>query len=395
MPWFDGQPLLGQLEDVHIASDRNLVDNRFPVQYVIRPQSAEYRDYRGFAGSVVGGIFKQGDEVMVLPSRKTSTIAAIDTPDGAVDQAFPPMAVTMLLDDELDISRGDMICRPTNQPSASHRFEAMICWFDETSSLRTGRPYQLKHTTRWIARRGRDAALPARRRHAAPRPRRRDARGQRHRPGLDPHHLAALLRRVPAQPRPPAASSSSTPRTNLTVAAGMIIGAGGEPRRHRRSVVAENIAFHPSSLSREERREALGTNGATIWMTGLSGSGKSTIAAALEHTLVAARPPRLHARRRQPPPRPQRRPRLQRGGPHRERAPGRRGGEAAGRRRAWSRSSRWSAPSAAARDQVRAALHEAAGIPFFEVFVDTPLEECERRDPKGLYAKARAGRSRT
>ena len=89
MPWFDGQPLLGHLEDVHIASDRNLVDNRFPVQYVIRPQSAEHRDYRGYAGSVVGGIFKQGDEVMVLPSRKTSKIAAIDTPDGAGRPGLP------------------------------------------------------------------------------------------------------------------------------------------------------------------------------------------------------------------------------------------------------------------------------------------------------------------
>src|SRR6202012_1463475 len=104
MPWFEGQPLLGQLEDVHIASDRNLVDNRFPVQYVIRPQSQENRDYRGFAGSVVGGIFKEGDEVMVLPSRKASKIAAIDTPDGEVATAFPPMAVPVRLEDGGDIS---------------------------------------------------------------------------------------------------------------------------------------------------------------------------------------------------------------------------------------------------------------------------------------------------
>ncbi len=219
MPWFDGQPLLGQLEDVHIASDRNLVDNRFPVQYVIRPQSAEHRDYRGFAGSVVGGIFKQGDEVMVLPSRKTSTIAQIDTPDGAVDQAFPPMAVTMLLDDELDISRGDMICRPTNQPSASNRFEAMICWFDETSSLRTGVPYQLKHTTSWIAAEVETLRYELNVDTLHRDLERGDARGQRHRPGLDPHHLAALLRRVPAQPdhrqlhprRPRAPTSPSPP----------------------------------------------------------------------------------------------------------------------------------------------------------------------------------------
>src|ERR1700742_4861596 len=120
MPWFEGQPLLGHLEDVHIASDRNLVDNRSPVQYLIHPQSAEYRDYRGFAGSVAGGIFAKGDEVMVMPSRKSSKIAAIDTPDGEVATAFPPMAVTLRLADDVDVSRGDMICRPTNQPTAGH-----------------------------------------------------------------------------------------------------------------------------------------------------------------------------------------------------------------------------------------------------------------------------------
>ena len=201
MPWFDGQPLLGQLEDVHIASDRNLVDNRFPVQYVIRPQSAEHRDYRGFAGSVVGGIFKQGDEVMVLPSRKTSTISEIDTPNGVVAQSFPPMAVTLLLEDELDISRGDMICRPSNQPTASNRFEAMVCWFDETSSLRTGRPVPAQaHDPLGQPPRSRTLRY-----HLNVDTLHRDleaehARGQRHRPGLDPHHLAALLRRVPAEP---------------------------------------------------------------------------------------------------------------------------------------------------------------------------------------------------
>ena len=157
MPWFDGQPLLRHLEDVHIASDRNLVDNRFPVQYVIRPQSAEHHDYRGYAGSVVGGIFKPGDEVMVLPSRQDLD----DRRDRHArrrrsTQAFPPMAVTMRLDDELDISRGDMICRPTNQPTrqpaTSTRWSAGST---RPRSLRTGATYQLKHTTRWIARRGR------------------------------------------------------------------------------------------------------------------------------------------------------------------------------------------------------------------------------------------------
>jgi bifunctional enzyme CysN/CysC len=119
MPWYDGPSLLHHLEHVHIASDRNLVDVRFPVQYVIRPQSRRHVDYRAYAGQVAGGILKPGDEVMVLPSGFTSRIAAISTADGPIDEAFPPMSVTVRLDDELDISRGDMICRPHNQPTVA------------------------------------------------------------------------------------------------------------------------------------------------------------------------------------------------------------------------------------------------------------------------------------
>jgi bifunctional enzyme CysN/CysC len=389
MPWFDGQPLLGQLEDVHIASDRNLVDNRFPVQTVIRPQTAEHRDYRGFAGSVVGGIFKQGDEVMVLPSRKTSTISQIDTPDGAVDQAFPPMAVTMLLEDELDISRGDMICRPSNQPSASNRFEAMICWFDETSTLRTGAPYQLKHTTRWIA-----AEVETLRYELDVDTLHRDLGAETLEVNdigrVTIHTTSPLFLDEYRLNRTTGSFILVDPATNLTVAAGMIIGAGGEPAVvATESVVAENITFHPSSLSREARREALGTSGATIWMTGLSGSGKSTIAAALEHTLVSGGRNAymldgdnlrhgLNA---------------DLGFSEEDRAENvRRVGEVA---KLLAESgviaiASLVSPFKDARDKVRAA-HEAAGIPFYEVFVDTPLEECERRDPKGLYAKAREG----
>ena len=117
MPWYDGTSLLHHLEDVHIASDRNLIDVRFPVQYVIRPQSAAYPDYRGYAGQVAGGVLKPGDEVIVLPSGLQSTIAGIDTADGPVDEAYPPMSVTVRLTDDIDVSRGDMICRPA-QPAA-------------------------------------------------------------------------------------------------------------------------------------------------------------------------------------------------------------------------------------------------------------------------------------
>jgi bifunctional enzyme CysN/CysC len=147
-PWYEGPSLLHHLEHVHIASDRNLVDVRFPVQYVIRPQSTVVTDYRGYAGQVASGVLKPGDDVMVLPSGLTTTISAIDTADGPVDEAFPPMSVTVRLTDEIDISRGDMICRPHNAPAAAQDIEAMICWMDETAPLRVGAKYAIKHTTR-------------------------------------------------------------------------------------------------------------------------------------------------------------------------------------------------------------------------------------------------------
>jgi bifunctional enzyme CysN/CysC len=147
-PWYEGPSLLHHLEHVHIASDRNLVDVRFPVQYVIRPQSTTVTDYRGYAGQVASGVLKPGDEIMVLPSGLTSTIAGIDTADGPVEEAFPPMSVTVRLSDEIDISRGDLICRPNNAPTTAQDIEAMICWMDETTPLRPASRYAIKHTTR-------------------------------------------------------------------------------------------------------------------------------------------------------------------------------------------------------------------------------------------------------
>jgi len=148
MPWYDGPSLLHHLEHVHIASDRNLVDVRFPVQYVVRPQSTDYPDYRGYAGQVASGVLKPGDEVMVLPSGFTSRITAIDSPTGPVDEAFPPMSVTLRLADEIDIARGDLICRPNNAPAVAQDIEALVCWMDETRPMRVGGKYAIKHTTR-------------------------------------------------------------------------------------------------------------------------------------------------------------------------------------------------------------------------------------------------------
>ncbi len=149
MKWYEGLPLLRFLEEVHIASDRNLIDSRFAVQYVIRPMSSGGLDYRGYAGTVAGGVLKPGDEVVVLPSGFASTITAIDGPEGPVDEAFAPMAVTVRLADDIDISRGDMICRPKNQPSVGQDIDAMICWMSETGGLQAGQKLAIKHTTRW------------------------------------------------------------------------------------------------------------------------------------------------------------------------------------------------------------------------------------------------------
>ncbi|MEU6410251.1 sulfate adenylyltransferase subunit CysN [Microbispora sp. NPDC046933] len=151
MPWYEGSSLLHHLENVHIASDRNLVDVRFPVQYVIRPHSAtsqELHDYRGYAGQVAGGVLKPGDEVLHLPSGLTTTITGIDTFDGPVEEAFAPMSVTLRLGDDIDISRGDMICRPNNQPQAAQEIDAMICWMADGLKLQPRSKLIIKHTTR-------------------------------------------------------------------------------------------------------------------------------------------------------------------------------------------------------------------------------------------------------
>ena len=145
MGWYEGPSLLHHLEEVFIASDRNLIDPRFPVQYVLRPRAT---DYRGYAGTVAGGVFAPGDEVMVLPSGFTSTVASIDTADGAVEQAFAPMSVAITLADDLDVGRGDMICRPGNQPHRSSDLDAMICWFDDNAVLTERSMWVIKHTTR-------------------------------------------------------------------------------------------------------------------------------------------------------------------------------------------------------------------------------------------------------
>ena len=146
MQWYQGSTLLNLLETMHISSDHNHIDCRMPVQYVIRPHSDEFHDYRGYAGRIAGGVFKPGDNVVVLPSGFQSKIKSIDTFDGKVAEAFAPMSVSITLEDDIDVSRGDMIARPNNQPTVSQEVDLMLCWLDN-SPLNTRSKYILRHTS--------------------------------------------------------------------------------------------------------------------------------------------------------------------------------------------------------------------------------------------------------
>ncbi len=148
LSWFEGPTLLHHLENVYTASDDNRIDVRFPVQYVIRPRTTEHHDYRGYAGTVAGGVLRVGDEIVVLPSGLTSTITGIDSADGPITEAVPGAAITILLADDLSVTRGDMICRPHNRPRVVQDHEAMLCWLDSNAQLQTNKLYTLKHTTR-------------------------------------------------------------------------------------------------------------------------------------------------------------------------------------------------------------------------------------------------------
>ena len=146
MDWYQGAPMLHTLETMHISSDINKVDARFPVQTVLRPQNESHRDYRGYAGRIGSGVFRPGDEITVMPSGFTSTIKSIDTFDKTLEEAFAPMSVSITLEDDIDISRGDMIVRSNNKPEASQDIEVMLCWLNN-SPAKPRAKYTIKHTS--------------------------------------------------------------------------------------------------------------------------------------------------------------------------------------------------------------------------------------------------------
>jgi len=395
MPWYEGPPLLYHLEHVHIASDRNLIDCRLPVQYVIRPRDERARDFRGYAGQVAGGILRVGDEVAVLPSGEHSRVYAIDGPDGPIDEAFPPMSVTVRLEDELGISRGDLICRPHNQPAAGRDLEATVCWMSPRP-VRRGDRFALKHTTRTV----RAQVDDIRYRIDVTSLHRDEAAGEL---TLNDIGRVALTTSAPLlfdeyrRNRTTGSFILIDEATNDTVGAGMITGThGGEPAtRHAEPPAparSDNVTWHRGALTRGRRWAALGAHGATVWFTGLPSSGKSTIAVALEERLVVDGIAAY----------------LLDGDNLRHGISGDLGFGAQARAENVRRAAEVArlladagqlalvsliSPYAADRALARA-RHHATGLDFLEVFVDTPLEECERRDPKGLYAKARRGEIR-
>jgi bifunctional enzyme CysN/CysC len=387
MPWYDGPPLLYHLEHVHIASDRNLIDPRFPVQWVIRPgvagrgsdgADAELHDYRGYAGQVAGGVFRPGEEVLVLPSGARTRVAGVDTHDGEVEEAFAPMSVTLRLEDDLDVSRGDMICRPQNRPLLERDLDAMVCWMSETP-MREGARYLVKHTTRTTR-----AVISDVLHRIDVDTLHRDESADT----LELNDIARLTLRtaVPLAFDPYRRNRTTgsfvviDEATNDTVAAGMLLGPAAKKGE---------VTWHEGELTRERRWSALGQKGTTLWFTGLPASGKSTIAAALEARLVEAGIPayRLdgdnlrHGLNENLGFSPEDRAENVRRTAHAARLLADAGVVAL---------VSLVSPYAADREAARG-VHAEQQIDFLEVFVDTPLSECERRDPKGLYARARRG----
>jgi bifunctional enzyme CysN/CysC len=279
MPWYGGGTLMNLLENVHIASDRNLIDLRFPVQYVNRPDL----NFRGFCGTLASGRVRKGEEIMSLPSRNTSRVKSIVTFDGELEEAFAPMAVTLTLEDEIDVSRGDMLVRPDNVPHMADSFDATVVWMSE-EPLVPGKQYLIKHASKVVA----GSVSTLRYQIDVNTLHRQDA------PTLELNEFG----RCQLQLNQPIAFDSyrGNPGTgsfividrisNVTVAAGMILErTPGGKQEHWDDQVRETLHAERSNVTPEERQARFGQKPATILLTGLAGAGKSTLAYALERRL--------------------------------------------------------------------------------------------------------------
>jgi len=384
MPWYNGGTLLNHLETVHIGSDRNFQDFRFPVQYVNRPNL----NYRGYAGTVASGIVRPGDEIVALPSGTRAIVKRIDTFDGDLAEAFPPQAVTLLLDREIDVSRGETIAHPNNVPTVDREFDAMIVWMSQDAMV-PGRPYFFKHTTNLVS--GRVDRI----RYSV------DVNNLEQKPAerLELNQVGrcrvALNRAIAFDPyrrnRQTGCFVVIDRATNVTVGAGMITnihgtdeGAGSFWDAPPQS---EFIREQGANVTVEEREKRLAQRAATVLLTGLTGAGKSTIAAALERRLFDAgravttldgENMRLGISR-------------DLGFTARERSENlRRSAEVA---KLMNHAgliciAAFVAPNADVREKVK---HVIGGDRFVEVYLKAPIDVLRARDTAGMYRKADSG----
>jgi bifunctional enzyme CysN/CysC len=283
MPWFHGKSILEHLETVHVSSDRNFTDFRYPVQYVLRPD----RDFRGFSAKIASGIVRKGDKVTVLPSLRTSVVRSIITSQGERDYGFPPQSVTITLEDEIDISRGDMLVHPDNMPRIERHFEAMLVWMDE-KPMEMSTQFYIKHTSNTTKARIDEIRY------------RVDVNTLEKLP-IETFRLNDIGRVVITTSKPiffdPYSRNRQTgsfilidPVTHNTCAVGMIIDRLDSKYLPSRitSVDKENIAKGSPLISQEERISKYNQKGATIWITGLHGSGKNELAFILERKLFSS-----------------------------------------------------------------------------------------------------------
>jgi bifunctional enzyme CysN/CysC len=386
MPWYDGATLLHHLEHVNVGAARNLVDFRFPVQYVIRP----HQDFRGFAGKVISGTISPGEEVIVLPSGHSTRIRSVETADGPIPEAVSGDSVVLTTEHEIDISRGDMIVRKMNIPVIGNRLEAMVCWVNETP-MDTSTAYVLTHTTRQTK------AFVDRIVY-------RIDVDTLHRETVDTFQLNDIgrVQITTAQPLffDPYSQNQATgnfilvdPHTNATVAAGMIRGEVKElPKPLRPPVVSAtrvspDVLWEGWNITRELREARTGHKAAVVWFTGLSGAGKTTIAREVERTLFEKGCQTMLLDGDM----------LRHGlcgdlgfSPQDRAENIRRVGEVA--RLFFEQGCivlcTFISPFREDRDRIRALLPKGR---FLEIHVDCSLDELRARDPKGLYAKADRG----
>ncbi|MDC7218874.1 MAG: sulfate adenylyltransferase subunit CysN [Spirochaetales bacterium] len=387
MPWYDGPTVMHQLENVTISADRNLIDFRMPVQYVVRP----HQDFRGFAGRISSGVVRKGDEIVALPSLKESTVKDIVFHNEEKEEAFEGESIVLQLEDEIDISRGDMIVKKGNQPEVINSFEATICWMDDAKGLNTKTHYILRHTSNETLTYIKELRYQI------------DVNTLHRKEDVDTLKLNEIGRLVfeTAQPimMDPYVKNRETgsfvlidPNTFQTAAAGMIVRSKGkdDSRDIFHKQVSSNVRYENRFIDREMREQRNGYKAQVLWFTGLSASGKSTVAKALEKKLFDEG---KHVY-------------LLDGDNIRHGLNGDLGFSEADRTENIRRIGHvarvlfdagaivlctFISPKQEMRDFVRSLLPEGA---FKEIFVHCDIEECKKRDPKGLYKKAMAGEIR-